>query len=707
MGGKDFEPDEFHADSIPQTTVFPSHKLKDMTFQREDIQAAIRRVQSGELSPADATKLLMGDRVADRSIDEGELLSELIARLGEPPTDVLGRWSQTVHRCTLSALAADLDPPPVRPDQWWVGRDGNLFPMDQEFASAGPASAVSAVPRAEHGVIAERTASEFRRQFGDAAVTESATLAVKAVVQQRLDAAASDRMSDRSPQESSPTKRRSLGSWMVAILLAASLAAISAILYLASNDGDARIAESNATESTQVDDARGGDVIASPATRPVNDDLAAEPLQSEIGQLETFDSPSMDSETDIDITADLLSLDMASPGMPMLSAQADASPDEVGSIDATDPNAARRQDQVAASEASMLSTESGDDPLAESDDAKLPDESPQRTRRARATAIELPQVDDDQSEVMLGSDLTMRTRLRFPVDVGIDLRQDDSSVQGPWQFVERKQGNAVASIRIANDADTESRVLFRWTELAKRSSVAGQLCYGLLDDASGRQVFLRPKIVSDAYAISFEESDARPSWDLLSPLPPRVSRVSVDFDLPAATNSKDGIELGWIEPVESTSPRRTRGLAVLTPTDGETVAVGIRFDLRCSRKLSARVRAFGRLDSGTPWQLISHQVLRNAADEVTERAARLSQWSTQMASLYSRAGTDERRALRPRRDAIEQESSRMAEISNRLAELESLCRKIEAEVRVRIRVWVQWPDTEQELLVVGADEAAS
>ena len=177
--------------------------------------------------------------------------------------------------------------------------------------------------------------------------------------------------------------------------------------------------------------------------------------------------------------------------------------------------------------------------------------------------------------------------------------------------------------------------------------------------------------------------------------------MSVDFDLPEVTQQRDGIELGWIEPVDVTSPRRTRGLAVLTPTDGETISVGIRFDFRCTRKLSARVRLFGRLDSNMPWQLISRGVLENAADEVTARATRLSQMSTQMAAMYSRAGTDGRRALRPRRDAIEQESERMVEISKRLAELDSLCRRIEVEVRARIRVWVQWPDAEQELLVIG------
>ena len=314
----------------------------------------------------------------------------------------------------------------------------------------------------------------------------------------------------------------------------------------------------------------------------------------------------------------------------------------------------------------------------------------------------MPKIDDVGSEVALGDDLMIMPRLEFPIDVGIDLRPDDSAAQRRWQIVDRKQRDVLANVRVQDDSDGKQRAMFRWTDLAKRTTVANQLRHGSVRNATGRRVFLRPKIVSSPYAISLDEPDARPSWDLLAPLPSRVTRISVDFDLPEAKSERDGIEMGWIEPVDATSPRRTRGLAVFTPTDSETLSVGIRFDLRCTRKLSARVRVFGRLDSTMPWQLISRDVLENAADQVTARAAWLSQMSTQMATVYDRAGTDERRALRPS-DATRSSGSleRIVEISKRLAELDSFCRRIEADVRARIRVWVQWPDAEQDLLVMG------
>jgi hypothetical protein len=352
-----------------------------------------------------------------------------------------------------------------------------------------------------------------------------------------------------------------------------------------------------------------------------------------------------------------------------------------------------------------MAVAAGDDPLAEEDEENAPAESPQPTRVAAVRAVELPPVDDAETRCVVAEGQLVEPLLQFPFDVPLQMdraaaNQEPADSEPPTalRILDRTDGDVIAYVDVTNH---QSR--FRWTDQAQGSPAAKSLFHGRIRDGQ-QTIYLRPSIEADAWKISFDRSDTRPTWDLGSILPPRVTRLATDLKV-LGGDQKNSIEFGWIEPVESTSPRRTRGLAIVTPPDGETVAVGLRFDIRCSRTLSCRVRTFGRLDPEAPWQLVSRPMLDRVADQLTTRATRLSHLSTQIETVYSKSDARQRRQLAPQRDAIKGQADRVQMIADRVAALWSLIGRIENEVEIQTRLWVQWPDeTEQDLFATASTE---
>ncbi len=611
------------------------------------------------------------------SATRNETLSQLVARLGRPPGDVLDRWCQCVELFAIAAHTAGQAFPPTDADQWYLDRNGELRSSNQQVPDIDVRSVESGI-RAS----ARQHAALFRQQFAEPAESPfTSTKSFKSLARPELAVGRESIASKEKLASVEGIPVRWLPKVLVGSFLLLSVVAIAAILWRASQKISPPVAEQVGSRPVNEGVTRRGD-HGSPSTEPVTQTL--DPVHQDVlpDQLETFQLSSSDND---------LSLDVMMPSMAILSTRSDSFlaaslDDEVKPSQETSDS-----ENVSEPDSAMLSAIGGDDPLAESSGEDEPDESPQPIRQAGETVVGLPASDDIDSTVLLAPFVISSPSLEFPIEVGADLRRfdsEDANTIFAWTLIDRKSKETLANILVSQDQSE-----FQWTSAAKRLSTAKLICHGRLRDASGTLIFLRPKIIANPYAISFDRPDARPSWDLLSPLPPRIAGVSLDFDLPRASKKSEGIELGWIEPVDSTSPRRTRGLAVLKPTDGETIEVGLRFDLQCSRKLSARVRIFGRLDSSMPWQLISRPILENAADQITARATRLSQMSSQMSVAYSRAGSDQRRDLRPQRDAIEQENERVVEVSKRLAELQSLINKIENEVRVRFGCGSSGPTT--------------
>ena len=188
-----------------------------------------------------------------------------------------------------------------------------------------------------------------------------------------------------------------------------------------------------------------------------------------------------------------------------------------------------------------------------------------------------------------------------------------------------------------------------------------------------------------------------PSWDLRHPIPPRVTRFSIDFDLP------DEIEAGWIESMEPDSLRRSHGLAMLTLQDDDAVSLGIRFDIRCSRKLSCRLRFAGRLDASMPWQVVSVPRLEQYASQLTQQAIVVSNEAQRLDAVYEIAGSSGRRILRIKQKRNDALAEIIRVTSKRVAQLQTLMAMLEAGGTLSVRVWVEWPDTTQTLFTTEAD----
>ena len=724
---------------------------------RQSIEAAIKRVQAGELSPAEATEWLLAGKAAsidstiqqsgDHSIQQAanadELLSQLVDRLGTPPQDVINVWCEQVRSFTLTALMSGEEAPPIDLDQWQVRHDGGLqrtgnTTIAQHFDSVPTETSVAAAAQVEAFRIrlagsdrrgdvanqAEAASSENGSGENTDAIDPSmSTGSTPSVVV--VDGLAGDPPNDEVGQDkdngsatSSKAKRETPSPArriLIPAALAVSVGAIGWILYSSSRDNYDPIAESIEVRPIEEGVSHNTDAD-SPNTSPVGgtspvDGTSTEDSSLTSAELETFESTAAtDDANTIDMSSELLSLDVVMPSMPMLTTGAnqqlphrDGGQPDGATEDGSKSNVSATSDDPTSTEAAvMMAGSGGDDPLAGEGDEDQPDESPQIIREAKTTAISLPPIDDIETVVAIADTELAMPRITFPFDVAIDLvasQSSDNDAGSTWTLNDRQKKVSVARI-FTSGGSTK----FQWNTSAKRSSAANLISHGGLQGSSGQLVYMRPKIESEPYRIPMNQPDLRPSWDIASPLPPRVARISLDFNLPAGTKDRKGIEVGWIEPIDSTSPRRTRALAVLAPTDGETVAVGLRFDIRCSRKLSSRIRLFGRIDPSTPWQQISTPILQRMADQVTAQATRLSQMSTRMSTIYSNASSSGRRALRPQRDAIEAQSNRIVEISTRLAELQSLVNQIESEVQVRFRLWVQWGEDQQELLVMTESE---
>jgi hypothetical protein len=294
-------------------------------------------------------------------------------------------------------------------------------------------------------------------------------------------------------------------------------------------------------------------------------------------------------------------------------------------------------------------------------------------------------VDDSVESTRLPRiDLT-ELKLDFPFEVPLEIRGDESN----WEIHDSRKKMPIAGITAGGDGPG-----LKWSENATQSPAATALVHGRITDRDGGTIFLRPLIEADPWPIRVDKPDVKPMWYLGYPIPPRAARISVEFDVP------DEIEEAWIEPIEAESLRRTRGLAVLTPKDGETVSLGIRFDIRCTSKLTCRVRYAGRLDPSMPWQVVSVSLLQQFADQLAQQAVLINREASRLAAVYEMAGTSGRRILRIKRDRNDALGETISTAAQRVAELQALIAGLEAEGSLKIRVWVEWPSVQQTLLTM-------
>ena len=326
-----------------------------------------------------------------------------------------------------------------------------------------------------------------------------------------------------------------------------------------------------------------------------------------------------------------------------------------------------------------------------SDNLPDPEESPQQTSASAADAalsVQLTGIEAGGATRLTDQKLE-QIALEFPFEVAISAEQTGTTEGGILRVRDSRQGRAIATVHSSSDGTQ-----LNWDAGAKRS-FAAPLAHGRFTSTEGTSIYLRPQIQAEPWRFKFDRQDVRPTWDLGHPIPPRASRIAVEFELPEDTRCQ------WIEQIEPDSLRRARGTAVLTSSAAPDVSIGVRFNIRCSRKLSCRMRFAAKLDPSMAWQTVSSPLLANLAALLTQQATLLSRESERLARLQKQTKGAARRFLQLKRDRVQQQSDLVRTTSERTAQLQTLIAKIESEAALRVRVWVDWPDTEQTLLSVG------
>lgn len=626
---------------------------------RETIETTLHRVRSGELSPDAATELLLAAELGgDAAKAEGfESLASLIGRLGNPPAEIIETWCRQMRGIARKHEERTGNPlPSIDIEQWSITPAGQLI---WQLETATTADTAEPPEAASLQVI-----DQFRKHLisDSASPKESAndeppiaSIEVTDDVSNRPIGAA-ETSAESPPQPNarrwSPVLRA--GMW---VGLLAVIAPIGWFAY--------RSLRGNSEMASNIDAAAPG--LTSGALEILPEASDADPSIA----LETIDSLSV-AELPI---AESLEFDLTVPLeqlMPLAvesKLAANKDPDSVAqpSDGQQDPDA-------------IPLLASDDDP-----DRDAPDESPQATRTATTSAVTLHGVDDAGEATQLPLAHLKGMKLEFPFAAPLELRGDESK----WLIHDSRSGSPVASIQMDSGA-----ALLRWTEEAKASAASSSLFHGRIRNGDDQAVYLRPQIEADPWPIRLDQADVLPIWNLQYPMPPRAARIEVGFELP------EQIEQAWIEPIESDALRRCRGIAVLTPRDGETVSLGVRFDIRCSKKLTCRIRYAGRLDPSLPWQPVSVEMLEQLAGQLADQAAAVSAESSRLDRVYQIADTAGRRILRVKRDRTDQLAEMVAATSERVVELQKLIAALESSGRVKLRVWVEWPETTQDLLAM-------
>jgi len=609
------------------------------------ILSALQRIESGEISPEEATELLLADHGT-------ESLESIVKRLGTPPDDIVGKWCDQIRLIAIAHEAESNQPlPEIDIAQWAIDTGGKLLWQGRRFKvsdDAPPASQTSLdrIQSFRNRWIPDQPAGDDQPDPTDAA--------------------------PQRPRFSTTARNFSIAGITLCIVLA------GLVLFRASRLSPTSVAEQQGTQSGSRDP-----VTTIPANSnldgPTTDQVPTKATDSASADdliiLETFEST---SELDADGLENELSMSLDGLLPPI---------DGLASEEASEPSA---DNDSATQEKPTDSDQPTDSNLADApldDDEPAPKESPQQTRQSTVMAVPLGEIGNVDSIVSLSEHPLRGLSIDFPYDVSLEIKGEEPS----WTVRDTRKDVSIAVIR--SDA---SGTKLSWTETAKQSPNASALAHGKISDDGGGTIFLRPTIESDPWQFRFDRPDVMPTWNLEHLIPPRVSRLDVDFDLP------DGIEFGWIEPVESSSLRRTHALAVITQEGEEDISLGVRLDIRCNRKLSCRIRFAARLDPLMNWQKVSTPLLEKFSSQLTDRANAVSNESTRLANVYSLLNRPaSRRLIRAKQNRNKKLAEQVLTAAERLFILQTLIATLESQATISFRVWVDWPDTEQEILSAG------
>ena len=684
------------------------------SLDARQLKDALAQVRSGDLSPYDAAKQLLtedGEECSQSNVDsspttesnscsvwveptsqQGETLASLLDRLGSPPKHLVDRWCDqlaiacAIHQHEHGDVFTDVDT-----EQWRVDSSGNLNWSGYTFHHSGNDSSKSYLREDAAELLkafcGKLGHSQSRRDQSATALNDSSVDADKiqpvSVIQEDTTKVVRDR---KRSTGASAAKRKPNGSqYFITAASVAALVGLGAILYIASRPKTDSVAKTDSRPKTdsiaETSGVKQPSVIHKADRSPIG--VSTDPVHDETESTDSTGIASPASEK-------LMTFDQGSE-----SPTEDALPDEA--IDfSTSLSDSMIPDLMATTESHgdvpSESTKSaqtefgkGDSPDFGDGSTEPPHDQPQETRvtkEATERSISLPQTSDLESLAEIGV-FQKEVQLEFPTDTKLEIA-DGTSIRDP------RSKNVVATIQ-TGDADSPRE--FRWTELAKKTSSSVLLLHGRVRDSFGNTVYLRPEIEAAGWPIKLDDADVQPSWDLKGNISPRVTRVQVDCSLP------DDVELGWIESLEPDDIRKGLAVAVLTPKDGESVSLGMRLDVRCNRKLMIRVRFAAKLHSKGQWQIVSRPLLADWQQRLTQQQTMVSNQLIQIESLYSKSGSDGRRMLRGQRDQLEENKKTLSQSIEVSTELEKLIALVENGARLNPKVWVEWPDGSQQVLM--------
>ncbi|MDV6032289.1 MAG: hypothetical protein F9B45_19820 [Phycisphaera sp. RhM] len=309
----------------------------------------------------------------------------------------------------------------------------------------------------------------------------------------------------------------------------------------------------------------------------------------------------------------------------------------------------------------------------------------QPTRPSPDRFVELPPSGDSETETVIAPSAASVERIEFPSPNSITL--SDAATDITRDLINQQNGNPIAQL-----IRTGPATVLRWSDNASRDGLSQKLLQGRLVLSDGQSVYLRPSIESDPYPLSLDPRRWRPSWPLGAPLPADVSRLELELSVP------DSIDLAWHTPFDPAHPHHGSAIAILTPTDAETVAIAVKLDINCSRKLSCRMQFGGRLDPSLPWVPLSRESFAAENALWTETHRKLVMQRRMYKQSYSSANQMDRQMMRTRGQRIEADLERAEAILERLTLLGELAVRIEQHVKLHLHALVQWADAPQTLL---------
>jgi len=703
---------------------------------RDRIESVIQRLRNGAITPAEATGQLL-------AAEQTETLASLLQRLGTPPPDIINHWCTQMRGIASAYEQEHLQPlPEIDLDQWSLTAGGELLLGGRKYAVAENDSHASQTSLDRIQAFADQwAAAPLVRTVvpGNGSVVEPPVSVPKAKVSRPPRPAAP---ADDSPDLSNIASKLRIAAVAVGVI------AVGVVIYRVSRSQNDQLADRGSIDARMNEGPSDADITNSRDEISL-DAVGPESVIGQVGQDEFSDLSMLQAGSKTDNqssqtatsseavpdqrqstadglitlkTLESLSARSAKQKSRDLSISLDEVPsplDMLESIDsatllpgpAGDERAATttgRQPSAEERSSEPANSAAADEPESgsESRDAEAaavppkpaieqldidqppPHESPQPTRQAPVLAVDVGQPEEHSTPITLAERPLQQPQLDFSLELPVELIQEPD--QPLWRVRDVRKEVELASIESSATAAN-----WLWSQSATDSPLSSNLIHGRISDGD-TTIFLRPQIDTDPWSFDLSNRDVMPTWDLGYPLPPHAGRIEVDFRLP------EGLEYAWIEPIEATEPKRTRGLAAIKPEGNEDIALGVLLNIRCTRKLSARVRFGARLGPQSTWSLISRPALDQFAQQTSIKAAMVETQAERLADAYRQhTQPSQRKVIRKRQEHHEQILEKFSNLMQRISELQTMLASLESGGAIKFRLWVQWPDRDQEILVTG------